>query len=433
MNAAYGALMSALPIYAGWRLLRDHKTRARWGAFARDIPVRFSRREARKGDRPCVWVHGVSVGEVKAAARLIEDIENTVPGVEVVVTVTTDTGNRVARRRYPDHRVEFYPPDFSWIVKDALDAIRPDLVLLVESEFWPNFLIEAHARGLPVALVNGKMSPRSTRRFVGLRALSAPLMRSLCTVCVQHSVYKERYRKVGVPLERLHVTGNMKFDNIPPEPDQERLRFFRGLLRLGSGVPVVVGGSTHPGEEEALARVQQAAISAGLQARWIVAPRHPARVDTVEQEMRRQGAKVIRRSRLDEGSAGPAPDELVLLDTVGELEHIYALADAVYIGGTLVPHGGQNMMEPASLGKPVVIGPHFHNFRGEVDMLKQADAIAICPDESTVRETLMDWLREPGSARDLGGRARREILASKGATDATIALLRPLLEPLIRA
>lgn len=428
MDAIYLGLMGALPLYAIARWVKDHKTRARWGAFARDIPLRFSRRQPREHAGPCVWVHGVSVGEVKAAARLISEIERLVPDVEVVISVTTDTGNRVARKHYPDHRIEFYPPDLSWIVRDAIDAIRPDLVILVESEFWPNFLIQAHARDLPVALVNGRMSARSARRFRRLRFWAAPLMQSLRAVCVQLPAYAERFATLDIPADRIHVTGNMKFDNIPPQPNLERLAYFRELLGTALGPPVIVAGSTHPGEEQALARIRRAAREAGLACRFVVAPRHPGRADTVEAQMLKEGIELVRRSELDGTGGPPDPERVVLLDTVGELEHVYALADAVFVGGTLVPHGGQNVMEPASLGKPVVIGPHFQNFRGEVDMLARAGGISLCADEAEVQACLLDWIADLDKARDVGRAARQEILDSKGATDKTVEILAPLLE-----
>jgi 3-deoxy-D-manno-octulosonic-acid transferase len=426
LDAVYTGLAAALPFYAIGRMLTDAKTRARWGAYLRDVPQRFGARKRRMSDRPCVWIHGVSVGEVKAAARLVDEIERTLPGVEVVITVTTDTGYRVARNRYPDHRVEFYPPDLSWIVNDALDALRPDLMILVESEFWPNFLFAAERRDLPVVLVNGKMSERSAQRFTAFSTLSRELLGSLTEVCVQMPLYAERFLRVGVDPARVHVTGNMKFDNIPIKPDERRSDYFGAILGADNGMPLVVAGSTHPGEERTLAIIHRRLRAAGLPFRLVVAPRHPARADTVEADIRRQGGRVRRRSRMG-ADARPTPEEIVLLDTVGELELVYAHADVVFVGGTLVPHGGQNMMEPASLGRPVVIGPHMRNFRGEVEMLLHADALVHAPDEEAVEAAIRSWLQEPTQAIEVGRRAREAIQRSKGATERTLEVLRPLL------
>lgn len=430
LDAVYIGAMAALPLYALARVLTDSKTRSRWGAYLRDMPQRFGARAARRDGRPCVWVHGVSVGEVKAAARLVEEIERVVPDVEVIVSVTTDTGKRVACKRYPNHRVEFYPPDLSWIVHDALDALRPDLMILVESEFWPNFLFAAQERRVPVVLVNGRMSERSAGRFGLVGGLARALLGSLERICVQMPLYAERFLKLGVEPERLHITGNMKLDNIPIKPDDGRARMFGRLFGPGQGLPIVVAGSTHPGEERAVVGIHRRLCAAGQPFRLVVVPRHPARADTVEAEIRRQGGRAVRRSRIGE-EAGPAPQDVILLDTIGELELAYALADVAFVGGTLVPHGGQNMMEPASLGRPVVVGPHVDNFRGEVEMLLHADALVLAPDTRGVEETIGRFLRDPQAGRAYGQRAREAIERSKGATDRTLEILRPLLQRLV--
>ena len=415
-DALYAGLVSTMPLYAAARALRDPKARSRWAAYARDIPSRFGARRRRTGDRACVWVHGVSVGEVKAAARLVTEIERTIPDVEVVISVTTDTGYRVACTRYPGHRVEFYPPDLSWIVNDALDAIRPDLMILVESEFWPNFLFAARSRGLPVALVNGKMSLRSAQRFGKLPGITRHLLDCIEVLCVQLPLYEQRLLDLGVAPGRLHVTGNMKFDNIPIKQDEVRDDEFVRLLGADDGLPIVVAGSTHPGEERALARIDRRLREGGHPMRLVIAPRHPARADTVEADIRREGGNVLRRSRMGP-AARPGPGQIVLLDTVGELERVYARADAVFVGGSLVRHGGQNMMEPASLGKPVVVGRHIHNFRGEVEMLLHVDGIIVVRDADGVEAT--QWapgrgLRSSAARAQRGARSRSCVRCSSG-------------------
>ena len=429
VDVLYGGMVMLAPPYAALRAARDAKARSRWAAYARDIPARFGRRARRASfDRPCVWVHGVSVGEVKAAARLVERIEGLIPDVEIIVTVTTDTGFRVARARYPNLRVEFYPPDLSWIVNDSLDALSPDLMILVESEFWPNFLAAARERGLPVALVNGRMSERSARRFRRFKFLAEYLLGSLEKVFVQLPVYAERFLALGVPPDRLVVTGNMKFDNIPLREDAtQRDRFASMLGADDDDLPVVVAGSTHPGEERIMVRIHRRLMEAGVLHRLILVPRHPGRREAVETDVRRAGGQLVRRSELG-ATRTPAPHEIVLLDTVGELEAVYGLADAVFVGGTLVPHGGQNMMEPASLGRPVVVGPHVGNFRGEVAMLLQAQGLVLVQNAEGVYETLRRWLAEPEVGARLGANARDAIARSKGATERTFEGLRPLLE-----
>lgn len=425
-NALYGALTVLLLPYALWRLLREPKTRARWRAYVKDVPARFGRRQARVGSRPCLWVHGVSVGEVKAAAQMVRQLEAGRPSLEVVFSVTTDTARRVASDLYPGHRIEYYPPDLSWLVRDALAAVRPDVILLLESEFWPNFLLGAHERRTPVALVNGRLSEASARRFGWARALSQPMLSTLSLVCTQMPEYAQRFVGLGLDPARVHVTGNMKLDNIPVRRSGLLADAFRAVLGLAPGLPLLVGGSTHPGEELALARIAGRLAAQGCPVLLLVAPRHPGRADDVERELLRAGVEVARRSRLP-GATPPAAQAVRLLDTVGELERAYALADLVFVGGTLVRHGGQNMMEPASLGRPVVVGPYVHNFRGEVDMLRAADGIVVAPDEDGVFATLLGWLREPARAQALGERGRQVLEANKGATERTLAVLEPLL------
>ena len=433
LDASYGALVVALAPWALARVCVDSKARARWLAYVKDVRSRFGHRAPRDAGRPSVWVHGVSVGEVKAAARLVESIEARVPGVEVVITVTTDTGYRVARERYPGRRVEFYPPDLSWIVRDTLDRLRPDLVVLVESEFWPNFLGAVAERGIPVALVNGRISARSAARFRAAGPLARPLMEALSSVCVQLPVYAERFRALGVPAARIAVTGNLKLDNVPLLSDRGHAEGFAALLgvegRAAGGRALLVAGSTHRTEERMVGRLVRRMRDEGRVLDAIVVPRHPGRADAAERDLRRAGLEVVRRSHLVPGRPPPA-GAVVLLDTVGELEIVYSLADVVFVGGSLLRHGGQNMMEPASLGKPVVVGPHTYNFRGEVDLLLAAGGIAVAPDSAALEAVVRRWLDDPAEAARVGAMGREAILASKGATGRTLEVLRPLLERL---
>jgi 3-deoxy-D-manno-octulosonic-acid transferase len=432
LDAGYGALLLGAAPWAVARAATDSKARARWFAYLRDLPARFGTRARRPGTAPCVWVHGVSVGEVKAAARLVESIEARVPGVEVVVTATTDTGFRVAKERYPGRRVEFYPPDLSWIVRGALDRLRPDLVVLVESEVWPNFLASVAARGIPVALVNGRISERSAARFRRAGRVTRPLVASLATVCAQVEAYAERFRSMGVAPERLFVTGNLKLDNVPLAEERARSERFARLFGEAATSPLLVAGATHATEEREVGRIVRRLRDEGFPLRAVVAPRHPGRAAAAEADLRREGLAVVRRSALRPEGPPPARETVVLLDTVGELESVYSLADMVFVGGSLLRHGGHNMMEPASLGKPVVVGPHTFNFRGEVDLLLAADGIVMVADGAGLHATLRRWLGAPEEAAAVGRRGREAILASKGATARTVEVLAPLLDRLGR-
>jgi 3-deoxy-D-manno-octulosonic-acid transferase len=426
-DAGYMSLLATIAPWAFGRALVDSKARARWLAYLKDVPARFGRRAIRPRGRPCVWVHGVSVGEVKAATRLVERIEARVPDVDVVITATTDTGYRVARERYPGLRVEFYPPDLSVIVRGALNRLRPDLVVLVESEFWPNFLTAVSRRRIPVVLVNGRISARSASRFRFGGPFSRSLLSAISCLCVQLPVHAERFRSLGLPADRIVVTGNLKLDNVPILEDRRRSDAYARMLGAGDGRPLLVAGSTHPPEERWIAAVARRVRAEGIPLHVIVAPRHPARADAVEADLRREGLKSVRRSRLSAESPAQPSEAVVLLDTVGELEAVYALADVVFVGGSLVKHGGQNVMEPASVAKPILVGPHTWNFRGEVDLLAAAGAIEVVSDVDALVAGVLRWLRDPADAAARGARGRAAILESKGATARTLDVLEPWL------
>lgn len=428
-DAGYAALGVVLLPWAVGRAALNPKARARWTAYLRDVRARFGPRAPRTSAAPCVWVHGVSVGEVKAAARLVALLERRLPGVEVVVTTTTDTGHRVARERYPGRRVEFWPPDLSWVVRGALDRLRPDLVVLVESEFWPNFLAAARHRGIPAVLVNGRISERSAARFRRGGPLTRRLLGSIARLCVQLPVHAARFAALGLPADRIAVTGNLKFDNVPILVDRARAAGWAAMPGGGDGRPLLVAGSTHPPEERVLGEVVRRVRAAGVPLRAVVAPRHPARADAVEADLQRAGLAVVRRSRLAPGATA-SPDAVVLLDTVGELESVYALADVVFVGGSLVRHGGQNVMEPASVGKPILVGPHTWNFRGEVDLLAAAGALRVVEDADALTAGVLALLADPAAAAARGAAGRAAILESKGATERTVAALEPWLAPL---
>lgn len=422
-----GATVLALP-YALVRIAFDRKARARAGPFVRDLPARFARRTPRAGQAPCIVVQAVSVGEVKAVGRLLGRLGEVLPDVDIVLSVTTVTGQRVARELYPSLRVERTPTDLSWSVARFLDALRPDLVLLVESELWPGFLMALRRRGIPVVLVNGRMSERSARRLGRVRWFARRLLGALDGAFVQLPAYGERLAALGVDPERIVVTGNIKLDNMAPDPDRERARQLARLFGIeDADVPLVVAGSTHPGEERLLVRVTRRLAGEGRRLRLVLAPRHPERRESVAADVRREGGVPVLRSRIEAPRGPAAPDDVFVLDSVGELEALYGAADFAFVGGTLVPHGGQNMMEPASLGLPVVVGPHLGNFRSEVALLRAADALAVVADADALASVLRVWCDDRAAARAQGARARDVLLSSEGASQRTLDGLGPWL------
>ncbi|MGE0143232.1 MAG: 3-deoxy-D-manno-octulosonic acid transferase [Planctomycetota bacterium] len=412
------------PVLA-WRLCFDRRYRAgfwsRSGRIRQFVP-----------GVPRVWVHGVSVGEVKNLASLIEAVATRYPGVEIVVSATTPTGFDLARRLYVGRPVIQYPLDFGLFPGRALDRVQPSCVLLMELEIWPNFLQAAARRGVPVAVVNGRISERSFRGYRMARGL-LPQFDWIEHYCVQNEAYRERLLALGVEDSRIAVTGNMKFDGVGLRGVPEASAKLRRWLSA-DGQMVVVAGSTHPREEEWIAEAMvhvAAAIQRPL--RLVLAPRHPERAVAVVEALASQGHRVVRWSK-DGGRELPlASDAILLVDTIGHLESFYGACDVAFVGGSLVPHGGQNMIEPAALGRAVVFGPYVSNFRADVELLLLAEAVVQVQDQSELAAAFGDLLSDAAERTRLGQRAVEVIRSNQGATTRTLELVAPLLDRVLTA
>lgn len=389
--------------------------------------------QQRPSQAPCIWVHSVSVGEVAAAEPLVRALGKRFPGHEVVVTTSTTTGQAVALRKFPDKRVSYFPIDFSWAVKRVFDALRPSLVVLVELELWPNFLFEARRRGVPVVVVNGRISERSFRRYSWARSLAflrrfLPL-EGVARYCVQTEQYASRFERLGVEPGKIVVTGSMKYDNVlTAATTAEAAAEARAALGLEPGSVVWIAGSTHSPEERLLVEVFQRLRASRPELRLVVAPRHNERAAEVRQLVEAAGlVPVLRSEQKNGGGARPqGSSSVVIVDTLGELSRLYAAADLVFVGGSLIPHGGQNILEPAALGKPVLFGPHAQNFQESVDRLLAARGAIQVASATELEARLAELLADPELARSLGARALAAIEAAKGATDRTVAVLEQL-------
>ena len=378
------------------------------------------------GERQRVLVHGVSVGEIKASQSLVHALRGR---YEVVVSAFSDTGLQVARQLYPDLEIVRYPFDFAPIVARFWRRVRPDYVLLVELEAWPCFLRAANRRGAPVAVVSGRITEQSFRRYKLFGAL--PEFGRISLFAAQDEAYAGRFADLAGSSERVVVTGNVKVDGLrgaaDPEKDVEvaRLREEVGLGAAGRERPfVVVAGSTHEPEEVAFVRAARDAVP---EARLIVVPRHPERGAGVQEslgELLGEAGAPERLSDLRAAGRPADPARPLIVDTIGELEALYGVADAVFIGGSLIPHGGQNMMEPAAQGVPVVYGPHVDNFLNETELLERAVAAVRVQDAAGLGATLARWARDPEARAQMGDAGRRALQAERGATGATLEALR---------
>ncbi len=412
------ALLIGLPVIAAMML-----TSRRWRAGIRQ---RLGFAPRRAGDRPAIWVHGVSNGEVLAARELVALIAAEMPWVDVVVSTTTRTGQEAAVRTYADKQVFYYPLDLSFSTRLVMDRIRPDLVLLMELELWPNFLLTTSLRGVPVLLANGRMSEKSARDYLRLqRLIPEPLTRVL-HYCIQSEEYAARFRSLGVPPDRMTITGSMKFDTVADALPQDVVDTYRRRLAVCDDDFVLFGGSTQGQEESLLLDVLEELSRTQPSARLILVPRHPDHLREVEAAVRARDLAVVRLSRIaDCWPEGVDPRAAVVIgDTTGELARLYVLADLVFVGGTLTARGGQNMMEPAGLGKPVVVGPNTWNFRDPMELLLSREGIVQAPDEGDVRRALVRLAGDPAARARLGENARGICRESKGATRRILDILR---------
>jgi 3-deoxy-D-manno-octulosonic-acid transferase len=392
-----------------------HKFGQRFGFY--DAAVR-----ARLASRRCTWVHAVSVGEVAIALKLSSQLRQLDPDFFCVLTTTTTTGFHVANSEAGEHMEVLYSPlDFWPIVRRAFAVIRPVRIVLVEAEVWPNLAAEARNRRVPLALVNARLSKRSEARFQRFRSLIQPTFRCLDAVCVQEIEDVQRWVALGIPRERIHHVGSIKYDpadvRLNPDLPLEVLRSF-GIDR---DTPILFGGSTHAGEEEILGEIFQRLRTDFPTFTLIVAPRHVERVGEIRTRLERLGLNVSLRSEI--GRAHASPPDCLLLDTTGELQHWYSVATIVFVGKSLTARGGQNPVEPILAGKPVLFGPHMENFSALAEALITNQAAVQVRDPNSLQQQIAWLLRDRDAALRLVANAQSVLARHSGATARTAALV----------
>lgn len=391
---------------------------ARTGKYRSGLGERLGFVEPRAAGE-CIWVHGVSVGEILAARGLVAALEKELPDVEIVVSATTNTGCAVAKKTYPGKRVFYYPLDFSRAVARSFRRIRPSLVVLMEFEVWPNFLRRAEREGVSVVVANGRITDRAFSRLKRFAPFARGMLRGVTLYLMQTDKYRERLLDLGAAPERVEVTGNVKFDTLSTEIDRERAARLRCEMGVREGEILVIGGSTHASEEEALLAACAELKARDPRIRLLIVPRHKERFEEVALVIENAGCRLFRRSWLAAGRK-PAGDEILLGDTMGELESLYEAADVAFVGGTLIPHGGQNMMEPAAKGKPVIFGPSVENFPVGPDLLIEAGAAVQIESGAQLARAIEAYL-DPDMARAAGRAGADVVRTLKGATARTLA------------
>lgn len=448
-DVAYAlGLGAAAPV---WMARRRWRTKVLDALLARtgDFP-------ARDISRPAVLIHAVSVGEINATTSLVRLLSAARPDLRFIVSTTSLTGSNRARELYgknPKVTLIRYPFDFSASIARLMESQRPAVAVLMELELWPNFMLACARHGVPVVLVNGRLSAHSYRGYRLASLFTRPMFRRLAFACVQEETYARRFSRAGVRPSRIRVTGTMKFDTA------EIAHCIEGADRLAEDVglspgqePIWVCGSTGPGEEEILLDVHAQLLRQFPKLRLVLVPRHPERFDAVAGMIESRGLACVRRSRSRSDAGQPAmadknvcptrtdspcqsvmadknvcPTSIILGDTMGELRKFYSLGDVVFVGRSLLDLGakqhGSDMIEPAALGKPVIVGPFTGNFAEVMNRFREAGAIREVADAGALREAVSQFLASPESAAEVGARARQVVRDNQGATAAHVQVI----------
>jgi 3-deoxy-D-manno-octulosonic-acid transferase len=382
-----------------------------------------------------IWLHCVSVGEVNAARPLAIKLKEEFPEKALVVSTTTRTGQELAKAAFADTAdlVFYFPFDWRFTVRRALRNIRPSAVLLLETEIWFNFIREAYHTGARLAIVNGRLSQKSFDRYMNIRTFMNRVLGYLDTALTQTNDDSKRLMKLGLRAGKARVTGNLKFDIVLNEPEAALTEQFRARFGFRPEAPLILAASTHSPEEswllEAFREVWKK--SSDNVPRLMIAPRHPERFDEVAELIKKTGLTWVRRS--DAASDHDRSAEVILLDSIGELRSCYSLAEIVFVGGSLIPHGGQSIFEPAAAGRPIVTGPHTTNFAAAINEFLERNALVQLPRTgkgqipSQLAEVFSDLLSSLERRATLGANALAVIDANRGAVDRTIEYLTPLL------
>ena len=410
LDVVYLVLMVAISPWLLWQSLRTGKYRQGLAAkFLGLVPHRPS-------DKPCVWLHAVSVGEVNLLVGLVAEIGRLWPDWECVVSTTTRSGFGLAQAQFPQLSVFYCPLDFSWAVRRALARIRPQMLVLAELELWPNLIRAARASGARVAVVNGRLSERSFRGYRRIRPLVAPTLRRLDLVAAQTSEYAERFLALGASHQAVRITGSIKFDGAESDRGNAQTVRLAELAGIGPDDVVFLAGSTQEPEEEFALETYRQCVARFPRLKLILVPRHPERFNRVAQMLTESGIAWCRRSQLDgQPQRGPAGGAGVLLvDRIGELRAWWGTAKIAFVGGSLTPRGGQNMIEPAAYGAAVSFGPATHNFRDVVALLLAAGAATVVRDGNDLTVFVTRCLERPEFAAQFGARARQIVAAQRG-------------------
>lgn len=420
-------LLASSVVLIPWYLLR----KARYGTARRGLRERLGffapDRLAATEKRPVIWVHAVSVGETRAAIPLLKALRQAYPHACLLVSNTTETGNSVARSLAEVDLCLFFPFDLSLVVRRVLKRVNPSLVIFVDTELWPNFARQAGRRGIPLVLANGRISDRSFPRYRAIRPLLRPVLENFSAFCMQSEQDAERIKAMGAPPERVQIAGNLKFDLQAQLPSAGDVLSLKERFRIAPDTLVWVAGSTHAGEEEQVLDAYRSLVVEQRQVVLILVPRHPERCRQVGELLSQRGISYALRSHVHESMHPLGPGNVLLVDSIGEMLKFYAMSDLVFVGGSLVPVGGHNVLEGVLLKKPVLYGPHMHNFRDIAKLLKDAGAALEVANAQGLQNALVQLIDHPEQRRALGEAGYQLIARNVGATAQTLSVIETLL------
>lgn len=426
-------LISTVAGLVGWPYFFWHlKFRGQGESFGPRLGLQLPDRLA-PGGSPRLWLHGVSVGEIQSAIPLVAELRTLLPTAAFIISTGTETGQMLARQHFSpqDALVCYFPLDIPWAVRRYLDYLRPQVFIGLESEIWPNFLSQAHQRGVRLALVNARLSDKSLRRFMKYRRYLSGIFNLYDVVAAGSLPDFQRFQRLGISPSRLHLTGNLKYDRLLQGRDASRLQKFRGFLQGTetepgqAGGPVWLAASTHPGEEELVADAFQELLAPYPALRLVLAPRHPQRAPDLARLLARRGLSCRFWTALKSGRA-TGTSNVVIIDTIGDLFTLYGVADVAFVGGSLVPHGGQNILEPAAWGRAPIYGPNLENFLWAQGILEAAGAGIMVHDAASLARAVRQLLDHPREREALGRRAQAALIPHQGAARRQAKLLAAL-------